>query len=254
VNGSALIASSLRVGQNLAVGDGLLIGTDFISYQPAATTDEPNNFTFSIQPAGMGKISLLAGLMQLDASGFVAITGDLKVAGAVTVDEELRTGSLLSNLIRPSQAGADIQIKLAELDETNQTTIESKLELVGAHEQAVASFSAQGDLSLTGALRLQSTSTIASDSGELVAEQAASAGRATLAAGNTEVIIANKHVGLNSMIYVTPLGSTNNQVIYLKHKVADDPNTLTNEGQFGVGIDFPLGQDLEFNWWIVQLD
>ncbi len=251
VNGSAYMAGSLKLGQNLMIGDQTIFGANFISYQPELA--EENDFTFSIQPAGLGKLSLLAGLMQLDSQGFVSINGDLRVAGALEVTEELRAqGTLLTNLIGADRPGEDIQVQLVTLDENGEDLRHSSFAFVNESLQPVASFSASGDLSLTGSLRLGQVNT-ATNSGELVNAQR-SAGQAILPAGSTEITITSAKLEENSMIYVTPLNSTNNQVLYVKNKIADSPFTPENDAIFTVGIDYPLGQDVTFNWWIIQLN
>jgi hypothetical protein len=51
-------------------------------------------------------------------------------------------------------------------------------------------------------------------------------------------------VTASSLIYVTPLSSTNNQVLFVKEKREHDG--------FTVAIDSALSQDIRFNWWIVN--
>ncbi|HAZ72971.1 MAG TPA: hypothetical protein DCW58_00005, partial [Candidatus Pacebacteria bacterium] len=253
VNGSAYIKNSLKLGESLMVGGGTVIGDGFISYQPEMAEDE--NFTFSIQPTGMGKLSLMAGLMQLDNQGLVTINGDLKVAGVLEVADDLKVNdTLLTNLISPNNPGENIQVKLAsnELSGEDLSIQKSNFEFINENDTPVASFSSAGDLALVGSLRLGQNIEIASDSGELVSNR--SAGQATLIAGTTEITIASDKIEENSMIYVTPMNSTNNQVLYVKNKITDSPFTPENEAQFTVAIDYVLGHNVTFNWWIVQLN
>ncbi|MBU1033401.1 hypothetical protein KKI22_00420, partial [Patescibacteria group bacterium] len=253
VNGSAYIKNSLKLGENLMVGGGTVIGDGFISYQPEMAEDE--NFTFSIQPTGMGKLSLMAGLMQLDNQGLVTINGDLKVAGVLEVADDLKVNdTLLTNLISPNNPGENIQVKLAsnELSGEDLSIQKSNFEFINENDTPVASFSSAGDLALVGSLRLGQNIEIASDSGELISNR--SAGQATLTAGTTEITIASDKIEENSMIYVTPMNSTNNQVLYVKNKITDSPFTPENEAQFTVAIDYVLGHNVTFNWWIVQLN
>lgn len=256
VNGSAYIADTLKAGQSFMVADHTILGANFISYLPELTNEE--NFTFSIQPHGLGQLSLLAGLVQLDSQGFVTINGDLRVAGALEVADELRAqGTLLTNLIGANRPGEDIQVQLATtLADSNfpeaDGVTHSNFEFVDENLAPVASFSATGDLSLSGSLRLNQGTKIASGSGEL--SSGGSAGQAVLPAGNTEVVINSDKIESGSMIYITPLNSTNNQVLYVKNKITDDPLTPEGEGQFTVAIDYALGHSVTFNWWIIQLN
>ena len=254
VNGSAYVAQALKLGQALIVGDDLILGDNFLAYQP-----DLEDFTFSIQPAGLGRLSLMAGLMQLDQNGLVSINGDLKVAGALEVEDNLKVkGTLLANLISPRQAGENIQVKLAALEENSDLNSQdllvkkSNFEFIDEHDTPVASFSARGDLALSGSLRLGQNVEIASGSGGVINTR--SAGQAVLPAGTTTVTIMSDKIEENSMIYITPLNSTNNQVLYVKNKLADSPFTPENEGQFTVAIDYALGHNVIFNWWIIQLN
>ena len=271
VNGSSYIKDSLKVGNSLIFESGLTMASNYLAYQPELDilTDEDgneienNDFTFSIQPTGRGRLSLMAGLMELDHSGQVTISGDLKVAGAVEVADDLKIeGSLLSNLIRSENPGENIRVQLAqktELSEEEQNASlfdensliqSSDFEFIDESETPIATFSATGDLSLEGSLKISQDIAIATTSGELVSKK--SAGQAFLAAGQTEVTIKTDKLTANSMIYITPLNSTNNQVLYVKGKLLDSPFTPENEAQFTVGFDTALGQNVNFNWWIVN--
>jgi len=157
-------------------------------------------------------------------------------------------GSLLTDLIKSSDPGSNIQVQLAQTA-TNSATLEesvqeSQFQFVDANNNPVASVSAQGDLTLQGGLNIaQEASTTATTK---------SAGQATLMAGTTSIIIETTRVTDHSMIYITPLGSTKNQVLYVKAKVSENLETPENEGQFTVALDSALEENLSFNWWIVN--
>jgi len=101
-------------------------------------------------------------------------------------------------------------------------------------------------------LRLSQNTEIASDSGEVVNSR--SAGQTILEAGQTEITIISDKIEENSMIYITPMNSTNNQVLYVKNKITDSSFTPENEAQFTVAIDYALDHNVVFNWWIIQLN
>ena len=71
----------------------------------------------------------------------------------------------------------------------------------------------------------------------------ATAGFITLATGQTEVTINNSQLTANSMVYLTPNGSTQNQVPYVKNKTEDN---------FTIAIDSPLDHDVNINWWLIN--
>ena len=248
VNGSALINQALAVGQTLMVGNGLTMGDGYIAYAAG------DNYDLAIQPSGRGRLSLMASLMTLDEAGLVTINGDLQVAGALTVSEELRAqDTLLTNLIKADNPEENLQIQLAQTvtDDQGQTQIRhNNLEFVDQDGTPVATMSAQGNLTLSGGLAIDQPNSEATAGAQL---NQASAGQAVIAAGQTTATIYTSRLSENSMIYITPLNSTNNQVIYVQAKVVDDPLTSEfNEAHFMVGFDFALAQDVSFNWWLVN--
>ena len=231
VNQSAFIQQSLKVGQTIFLGD-----TTSLTATAFHFSDQ-----FSIQPSGQGRLSLMADMLVLEENGLVSINANLKVAGSVDVDGDLQVaGTLLSNLIVANNPDENIRLQLAQAitdPDTGDTTVKQQaLEFVNESQAAVATMSATGDLALSGALRLAKQNEQSTNN--------QSAGQAVLLAGETEITIQTPSVEAGSMIYITPLNSTNNQVLYVKNKLADSA--------FTVAIDYALGQDVTFNWWIVQ--
>ena len=60
----------------------------------------------------------------------------------------------------------------------------------------------------------------------------------------TEVTILSNQVAADSLVYLTPLSSTGNQVLYVKEK-------LPGVG-FIVAIDSSLISPVQFNWWVIN--
>ena len=60
------------------------------------------------------------------------------------------------------------------------------------------------------------------------------------------------------MIYLTPNGSTQNQVVYIKNKFIQSSPVTNPDGNeimmsgFTIAIDQPLENDLSVNWWIIN--
>jgi hypothetical protein len=52
---------------------------------------------------------------------------------------------------------------------------------------------------------------------------------ATIAKGTNEIVIHTTQVSDTSLIYVTPLGSTNNQMLFVKEKITYSP--VATEGE-----------------------
>ncbi|KKP36848.1 MAG: hypothetical protein UR27_C0012G0005 [Candidatus Peregrinibacteria bacterium GW2011_GWA2_33_10] len=76
------------------------------------------------------------------------------------------------------------------------------------------------------------------------ATSSATIGEATMSAGVKTISIETTAVTDQSLIYVTPQSSTNNQVLYVK--------TKTPGIGFTVNIDTAISKDVKFNWWIVN--
>lgn len=104
-----------------------------------------------------------------------------------------------------------------------------------------------GDLTINNIIVANNIDPIATDSASIIDGQINSnstAGKATLSA-NTDIIrINNNKVNQNTLIYITPITSTQNKVLYVKSK---------NDGYFEVGFSETLDSDVEFNWWIIEL-
>jgi hypothetical protein len=50
----------------------------------------------------------------------------------------------------------------------------------------------------------------------------------------------------DSKVYITPIGSTGNQILYL--------GEITDEEKFEVKIDDAIAKEIKFNWWIVKAE
>jgi len=270
VNGTAYISDSLAVSNYLVMGNGLkMVANQGLASIDYVNTQDPASSTLYLQSSGQGRIDLMAGVMSIDSSGSVIVNGDMWIAGSLGVEGKLATSTLLTNLIETDNYDEPTQIKLASFVDENGEVItgevagestentqvkQSRLEIIDERGAPVATISATGraefadglgigqeDLSETADPLLGATSITHKTSG-----------RAQISLGETQIAIRTSKVSENSQIFVTPLGSTANQVLYVKSQVSDDPNTADVEGLFVVGFDTPATQDVLFNWWIVN--
>jgi len=268
VNGTAHIGDSLAVNNYIVMGDGLKmaanVGMASIDY---ISSSDPSSSTLYIQPSGVGRINLMAGVMTIDSTGSVMVLGDMWIAGDLEVEGELRTNTLLTNLIEADNYDEPTQIRLGAYvdedgnviygevagDSTENTELkQSRLEIIDEHGQAVATISATGRAEFADGLGIgQEDLTEVDDEIESVISHKTS-GRAKVEAGQQHFAVRSSRITANSQIFVTPLGSTSNQVLYVKSQVPNDPTTEDVEGLFVVGFDSPATQDVLFNWWIVN--
>lgn len=260
VNGIAYVSDSLGVGNSLHVGTGVELTDTYLSFG-IDTPDDPG--FFSIQPSGKGLLAVMGDLLILDGTGEVRVNGNLTVAGNLSVE-----GSLLANEIAPINAGGTVKLNLGQSGlgpnataSGQPATSSARFEVLGDTGSPVATVSAQGKASFSGLsldrdiLERPQVAGAATSSSQLTQEATQTTGKAILPAGNTELIIKNPNVHADSLIYLTPQGSTQNQVIYVKSTTAPADEATAQpdaERSFTVGLDGPAVQDISFTWWIVN--
>lgn len=203
--------------------------------------------TLYIQNHRMGGIDLLAGKVTIDVEGNAVFEGDLTVKG-----------TLFANMIKPVNGDLvfDLSSPTASSSPEPNTYHPSpntgfgKILVMGTDGEPVYSLDASGSAEFAGEVLASSFSinrpVIAAEpdfSGTIVST--ASAGIATIPAGKKEVTINSPYVNEKSLIYLTPIGSTANQVIYLAR-------TNPEEQTFTAAIDQKLTRDVLFSWWIVN--
>ncbi|MDP4001715.1 MAG: hypothetical protein Q8P69_01570, partial [bacterium] len=104
-----------------------------------------------------------------------------------------------------------------------------------------------GDLKINNIIVANNINPEASVSGTVVEGEIttnATAGTAVLPAGLAELKIKNEKLKVNSLIYITPVTSTQNKVLYVKTK---------DVGEFTIGFNEAIDTAVEFNWWIIEL-
>jgi len=249
VNGSGYVADALGVGNYILVGNDIKIGggaiqsNSSLAFTAASTLSLASNSSIQIQPGGTGNVSIMANLMILDETGQVTINGDLQVAGTT------KTESLLTDLIKPTNFENPIQVQVAGVATDSAEIKKSEFQIIDELGTPVATISADGRATFK-ALSIESEDQTATDSAEININK--TSGKAKIAASKTDIVINSTHVTENTLIYVTPLGSTDDQTLYIKQQNSDDPDTAEVEGLFVVGFNTPLTTDLEFNWWLVN--
>jgi len=253
LTGKMLAIDSVRVLQNLSVlgtttlgttsiaGSLLVDATVMIGENGIATIGEP----LYIQKTKLGNVDIMGGTMVIDPMGNVMVNGNLAVSGDLTVN-----GTLGVSDIRPSMDNVEVS-----LNKTASSSSFGKFLVNGPDNKPVASIDASGSARFAGDLTASGSATVAklnislndsiasSQSGQ-TATSSATIGSAILSAGLTEIFVPTTQITDDSLVYVTPTTPTKNQVLYVKTK-------RKYEG-FTVAIDHPIGNDIRFNWWIVN--
>ncbi|MDD3679347.1 MAG: tetratricopeptide repeat protein [Candidatus Shapirobacteria bacterium] len=75
------------------------------------------------------------------------------------------------------------------------------------------------------------------------------AGEATILSGQNQTIIYNHNLTETKKINLAPQDNTDNQVLYVKDRVANPSNGAP---YFVVALSKPLNQNLVFKWWIIE--
>lgn len=214
-----------------------------------------------LQNLGLGGIDILAGKIVIDQEGNLTVEGDVTVKG-----------SLFANMIQPLDE-QDLIINLSHSEEATGSGF-GQLLVKGIDGEVVASIDASGSAQFAS-LDIEADYS-ATESGAIIAaydnylemgvyapaiETNATAGIGILPAYETEVIIKSPFVTDKSLIYLTPISDTANQVLYLEAKKAHQTAVLDEfglevepeeKGWFKVALDDHLNQDIKFNWWIIN--
>jgi len=211
----ALISGTLQSGQ-IIIKDNLIETTASVLY---------------IQPSKVGTINIMNNTLIIADNGDVTVNGNIYLNGTLTAQTATISGSLSTYLITAS----DIQTtSLTALTSNIQDLRSNKLTIL----PNVAIAQADPSESATQSAEIASNTT---------------AGTTTLIAGQTEIIILNNQLTSASMVYLTPVGSTNNQVIYIKDKYIDPTSNIQDlKSSFTIAIDNPLDHNIDINWWIIN--
>jgi hypothetical protein len=179
-----------------------------------------------IQSLAMAPVEIMAGLIKIDTLGNVQITGNLAVGGHIegaglTLQDRDITATISGSLLTfQDSTGMDV----ASVNSSGSASF--------------ANISTQG-LTIAGATDATNSAVI---NGVITTN--ATAGSGVIASDRDEITIKNPNVTDYSLVYVTPTSSTANYVLYVKSKTP---------GEFVVGFTNPIGIDVNFNWWIVQI-
>jgi hypothetical protein len=233
-NSADLTLDNLTLNDNLVVGAMLTVNgqtmlksanvSDILTIGQIALADnilETTSDNLYFQPSGLGTIHFLNDRLVLDSDGAVTINGNVTI-----------NGSLVANLLKTDEI------------ETKKLTAE-KINIATESASPIIASDASASATATASAELASNATV---------------GTVTLAAGQTEVTLNNSQITSSSMVYLTPTGSTNNQVVYLKSKfvsptpsvIASDSAAISLPSSFTIAIDQPLDHDITVNWWLIN--
>lgn len=225
---SNLYVTNQAAVNQLSVTDSLVIGNDF-SIQVtkeggaiSATSINTLSSPLEIQSLALAPVEIMAGLFRVDTNGDVSIQGNLHVAGQIdaqglTLNQETEESGFLKLL---SKEGSEI----GGIDASGSAKFPSvetdRLIIAGADVNPQVPDIETGEIATN-----------------------ATAGTASIPAGITQITVRNEKVNDYTLVYITPISSTLNNVLFVKEK---------GVGYFVVGFNDPVPQDVAFNWWVID--
>ncbi|MBU1089136.1 hypothetical protein KKA02_04655, partial [Patescibacteria group bacterium] len=235
MHGNLTLTNDMLINAQLIVQgqtqlNSLLVTGTFSSGQIAIRDNliETTNQHLYIQPSAIGSVHILGDTMIVAETGNVIINGNLTAQNAnlnsINTNTASISNSLFANLIET--VNASISGTLTANNIESNTILSNKIN-VATDSAIVIAESSFADLA-TSSAKLSTNAT---------------AGTATLPTGKTELIVYNNTLTQNSMVYLTPQGTTKNQVLYVKEKT---------ESFFTIALDSPLTAPLPINWWIIN--
>lgn len=191
-----------------------------------------------IQPTGDKSVHLLANLMTLYPDGKVVVNGDLLITGIIySAGLDTRTATVSGTLaLGKGEVASDSGNLIALFD--------SKGQIVGSVN---ASGSANFGQLTTGGLVIAAGNDSLSATMSAQTNSNTTIGTSTIATGSSEISIVNTKVTASTLIYLTPITNTSNQVLYVKSKQAGVGFTVAvpaNPSQ--------VKEQISFNYWLVE--
>ncbi|MCD6225585.1 hypothetical protein J7J95_00670, partial [bacterium] len=223
-----IISSSLLVQGRITVDD-LIINRQLLASNILISKNSLNSLenVLYLQDNGTGKVDILAGILVVEDSGEVKINGNLTVSGKIAAKEVTAPHSAFGELVIKSK---DNEI-VAQIDASGSATFRK----VTTDKLVIAA--------------AENTSPEEETQTEAEVKTNATAGEGIIPRGETQVTIKNNKITSQSLVYITPLSDTQNQVLYIKNKKSATEN---EDGFFTVAINQPLDADIHFNWWIIN--
>ncbi len=229
----------------ILIGDSL-----YISGQTIDSGEE----TLHIQRFAKSPVAIMGGQLMIDTDGNVFLNRNLSVLGTVATNtiSPLPQGDLTIDLNKPIYEATSSGSFDALLPEDKRTPSRfAKLIINGIGGAPAVTIDASGSARFEGDLaartgnfnKLIIASDEASTSAQTTINSNASTGTATLPKGINRITIESNAITDQSLIYLTPVSSTYNKVLYVAAK---------KSRYFGVAIDQTVDRDIEFNWWIIN--
>jgi hypothetical protein len=247
INQHFQVQNSAYVGQSLGVG-GTFIADGFAVIGQSATIKQHLHVGESLNVKS-----------NIHADGTISAGGTFIGNGFISYNQTQANGGVGGVTlfeIQPSGIGTlSFMAGLFTLDESGDVHINGNLTLAGSLSVVNNQGESVARITETGQAMFSQGISVSQAAPNEQQAQDKTAGVATITKGTNEIVIRTTQVSDTSLIYVTPLGSTNNQVLFVKEKITYSPDATESENQTGtftVAIEEAIDQDIAFNWWIIN--
>ncbi len=206
--------------------------------------------TFNIQPLRQGNVAFEGGLVAIDTDGNLTVAGNAVFASDVTIG-----GRLAANIISPVPT-SDLIIELPGdgTDTTRLAVDRPGITVKNGSGSAVLKITDVGDIIASGAAlasQFQVARGVSADTSVTQTVATASAGTATIKAGQYERTVLSPYVTDKSLVYITPLTDTSGITPFVARQTAEDKENNI-KGSFTVRIPVLQTKDVKVNWWIIN--
>jgi hypothetical protein len=223
--GPTSLADTTIAGQ-LAIGGQMILNNNTINVLGG---------DLELQPLRQGGVKIAGGQVAIDSDGNLTVNG-----------KSIFNGTLAAKVISPISNTDDLTIQLGQNKESGNAT--SSLKINNASNSGVFAVNQFGDILASGAATISKLNINIAAPAQAVSENeviaTSSAGTTTILPHQREITIDTPVVTEHSLIYITPVGATNDQTPFLLRQLPHE--------SFTVGITEPINSPTKFNWLIIN--
>ncbi|MCX8009389.1 MAG: tail fiber domain-containing protein, partial [Patescibacteria group bacterium] len=221
----------LSIQKNLTIGGVVAVtGRGIESLEP----------TLYIEPQRLSALNMLNGLLVLNPSGVVQVSGNMIIDGILNLTTILpKEKELIIDLSNNNKNSPEEGSSFIVRTQKNPDTLK---------------ITSNGIITIGTDIISSGSATIEKINIKSQKAEHASVGKSMIPQGQKSVTIQTTALTKDSLIHITPLSSTKNNVVYVESLSIDETCTEQNActHSFTVAIDTPIDQSIPFNWWIIN--
>lgn len=268
-NAESVRLSSLYVSGNTTLSDTSIAGKLLVDGGLVLGTNSLTTLNDTLYLTAQKALDIMGGKLIVDNSGKLTVSAVFIAKGGIVTDQlSPLNGNLIINLDRestPDEASASPE------SAGNRIGGFGKLLITGQSDSPVAEIDSQGNASFHN-LTADKINLKTSDENQPTILTAAdnflqnkinapavktrgSVGSAYIPANYEELTVFNSSITGDSLIYISPISSTQGKTIFVDKKedcTNPDQSQYNCQPYFTVKIDITITNDVKFNWWIVN--